>query len=116
MTDYANFDPRAEPVTPRDALDAVFPGRARRRLSSLDELRQLEQLSPRRWRTVSIGGQPSDWLQITTERDPLVIEVAPDEAVRGAGELLGGRNDSRPVPTAVSSPASKCGPAKRTGS
>lgn len=85
-----------EAVPARDVLDERFPARARRRLSSLRDraFPSLTLVASGRWRTVAIDGEASDWLEVTVESDPWVVQAAPGEAVAGAGEAIGGSGGS----------------------
>jgi len=105
----------SEPASPRDQLDELFPGRARRRLSSLRDraFPALEQVRPGRWRTVDVEGLEADWLEVTVDSDPFVVHAGREEAVRGAGEALVPSGALAPIPRSARAPAAKRGASRR---
>lgn len=117
MTTWA----RTEAVSARDELDELFPGRARRTLSSLapPAFSALQQVGPRRWSTVSrCGDDVADWLQVSLESDPMLVRAEPGEVVPGAGELLAAQVKARADLAPPKRSSSKRGPParRRTGS
>jgi hypothetical protein len=72
---------RSEATSSPDDMDALYPGRARRRQGSLKDYRSCVPVGPGRWRTVAIDGEVAEWVVVTEEKDPWVVKAQAGEHV-----------------------------------